>query len=87
MQHKGNSEGRWGALERPQAAFQGLSQATFLTAPPSLTNPPLWLERWIPLQAGTLPPHSQVHPNPAFLIGHSIHEGPFLALRGEEEQG
>lgn len=31
MQHKGNSEGRWGALERPQAAFWGLTQVPLLS--------------------------------------------------------
>lgn len=85
MQHKGNSEGRWGALERPQAAFWGLSQATLLT-PPSLTKPPPGARTLDPTP-GRDPPHSWDHPYQAFLIGHGIHEGLFLALGGEEEQG
>lgn len=85
MQHKGNSEGRWGALGRPQAAFWGPSQAASLT-PPSLSKPPSGARTLDPTPVRD-PPHSQVHPYPAFLIGHGIHEGLFLALGGEEERG
>lgn len=85
MQHKGNSEGRWGALERPQAAFWGLTQVPLLSPFPE--QPPFpgqdpGSHSWqgpSPLRA---PP-----PMPAFLIGHGIHEGLFPALGGEGRWG
>lgn len=57
-----------------------------LVNPPSLSKPPSGAKTLDPTPVRD-PPHSQVHPYPAFLIGHGIHEGLFLALGGEEERG
>lgn len=86
MQHKGTRKGGGGALERPQARILGAVPGPLANLLPRETPPP-GPGPCLLLLAET-PPHAQAHPSttlvPAFLIGHSIHEGLFPALgRGQ----